>query len=186
PQQDTGMLGGTVQAPQDTSYLSMSVLLGDICRAVQSDPAIDTVVAFTGGGGTGANTARMFISLKPLAERRINADAVIARLRRRFGTEPRANVFFQSVQDIRVGGRMSNAQYQFSLQADSLEDLAKWTPLLTSRLRRDPMLADVSSDQENRGLQTTIDIDRDQASRLRGKARATHENLTNAVRQRGR
>ena len=184
PQQDTGMLAGSVQAPQDMSYLAMSSLLTDIVHSVQSDPAIDTVVAFTGGGGTGANSARMFISLKPLAERGVSADAVIARLRRRFANEPRTNVYFQAVQDIRVGGRASNAQYQFTLQADSLEDLTHWTPLLTARLRRDPLLADVSSDQENRGLETTIAIDRDQASRLGVTARAIDETLYDAFGQR--
>ena len=126
----------------------------------------------------------MFISLKPLAERGVSADAVIARLRRRFANEPRTNVFFQAVQDIRVGGRASNAQYQFTLQADSLEDLTHWTPLLTARLRRDPLLADVSSDQENRGLQTTIAIDRDQAARLGVTARAIDETLYDAFGQR--
>ncbi len=184
PQQDTGMLGGTVQAPQDTSYRAMAAMMQDFVHRVLSDPAVDTVVAFTGGGGTGANTARMFISLKPLDARKISADVVITRLRRQFSREPRASVFFQAVQDIRVGGRMSNAQYQFTLQADSLDDLTHWTPLLTARLRQNRTLTDVSNDQETRGLQTTITIDRDAAARLGVAARDVDEALYDAFGQR--
>ena len=136
PQQDTGMLAGTVQAPQDTSYHALSAMMTDFVHTLLTDPAIDSVVAFTGGGGTGANSARMFIALKPLAVRKEHADAVIARLRRRFGREPRASLFFQAVQDIRVGGRSGNAQYQFTLQADNLSDLNHWAPILTTRLRQ--------------------------------------------------
>jgi multidrug efflux pump len=147
PQQDTGMLSGTVQAPQDTSYHGLSAMMTDFVHTLLTDPAIDTVVAFTGGGGTGANSARMFISLKPLAVRKEHADAVIARLRRRFSREPRASLFFQAVQDIRVGGRTGNAQYQYTLQADNLDDLNHWAPILTTRLRQTPVLTDVSSDR---------------------------------------
>jgi multidrug efflux pump len=126
----------------------------------------------------------MFISLKPLAVRKEHADAVIARLRRRFSREPRASLFFQAVQDIRVGGRTGNAQYQFTLQADNLDDLNHWTPILTTRLRQTPVLTDVSSDQENRGLQTTIAIDRDAAARLGIQALAIDEALYDAFGQR--
>ncbi len=184
PQQDTGMLSGTVQAPQDTSYHALSAMMTDFVHTLLDDPAIDTVVAFTGGGGTGANSARMFISLKPLALRKEHADAVIVRLRRRFAREPRASLFFQAVQDIRVGGRMANAQYQFTLQADNLDDLNHWAPILATRLRQTPVLTDVSSDQENRGLQTTIAIDRDAAARLGVQARAIDEALYDAFGQR--
>ena len=184
PQQDTGMLSGTVQAPQDTSYHALSAMMTDFVHTLLDDPAIDTVVAFTGGGGTGANSARMFISLKPLAVRKEHADAVIVRLRRRFAREPRASLFFQAVQDIRVGGRMANAQYQFTLQADNLDDLNHWAPILATRLRQTPVLTDVSSDQENRGLQTTIAIDRDAAARLGVQARAIDEALYDAFGQR--
>ena len=180
PQQDTGMLAGTVQAPQDTSYHALSAMMTDFVHTLLTDPAIDSVVAFTGGGGTGANSARMFIALKPLAVRKEHADAVIARLRRRFGREPRASLFFQAVQDIRVGGRSGNAQYQFTLQADNLSDLNHWAPILTTRLRQTAVLADVSSDQENRGLQTTIAIDRDAAARLGVQARSIDEALYDA------
>jgi multidrug efflux pump len=184
PQQDTGMLAGTVQAPQDTSYHALSAMMTDFVHTLLADPAIDSVVAFTGGGGTGANSARMFIALKPLAVRKEHADAVIARLRRRFGREPRASLFFQAVQDIRVGGRSGNAQYQFTLQADNLSDLNHWAPILTTRLRQTAVLADVSSDQENRGLQTTIAIDRDAAARLGVQARSIDEALYDAFGQR--
>ncbi len=184
PQQDTGMLAGTVQAPQDTSYHALSAMMTDFVHTLLTDPAIDSVVAFTGGGGTGANSARMFIALKPLAVRKEHADAVIARLRRRFGREPRASLFFQAVQDIRVGGRTGNAQYQFTLQADNLGDLNHWAPILATRLRQTAVLADVSSDQENRGLQTTIAIDRDAAARLGVQARSIDEALYDAFGQR--
>ncbi|HEY7055010.1 MAG TPA: efflux RND transporter permease subunit, partial [Vicinamibacterales bacterium] len=184
PQQDTGMLAGTVQAPQDTSYHALSLMMTDFVHSILEDPAIDKVVAFTGGGGTGANSARMFISLKPLDVRRVRADVVIARLRRRFTREPRAALFFQAVQDIRVGGRMSNAQYQYTLQADNLTDLNHWAPVLAAKLRQTPAVTDVSTDQESRGLQTTIAIDRDAAARMGVQARAIDEALYDAFGQR--
>ena len=117
PQQDNGMMFAGIQASQGTSFQAMRQILADDVAIVRADPAIESVVAFTGGGGS-TNSARMFIALKPLAERKVTADQVIARLRPKFAHDPRAGVFMQAAQDIRVGGRGSNAQYQYTLQGD--------------------------------------------------------------------
>ena len=172
PQQDTGMLAGTVQAPQDTSYHALSAMMTDFV-AHASDGSGDRHASSRSPAAAGPARTRRGCSSRSSRWRcrKEHADAVIARLRRRFAREPRASLFFQAVQDIRVGGRAANAQYQFTLQADNLDDLNHWAPLLTARLRQTPVLADVSSDQENRGLQTTIAIDRDAAARLGVPAR---------------
>jgi multidrug efflux pump len=132
---------------------------------VEQDPAIDTVTSFT-GGGNGTSTARMFAQLKPIAERKINADQVIARLRKKTAGIPGASLFFQSVQDVSVGGRFGGAQYQYTLQADNLEDLYRWAPIIMARMRQVPELRDINSDQQDKGLQSYLSIDRDTAGRL--------------------
>src|SRR5439155_4179117 len=116
-------------------------------------------VAFTGGGGT-ANSGRMFVSLKPLKERKLSADRVIARLRGKLPRIAGATLFLQAVQDVRVGGRQTNAQYQYTLQSDDLKSLLEWTPKVFAKLRTVQGLADVNSDQQNHGLEIALDIDR--------------------------
>src|SRR5213594_4427999 len=131
---------------------------------IQKDPAIDTVVGFTGGGQT--NSGFVFASLKPLSERQISADQVIARLRRELAQVPGATLFLQAVQDVRVGGRQSNAQYQYTLQSTDLAELNAFAPRMLAKLRTVEGLRDVATDQQNRGLQASLVIDRDTASRL--------------------
>ena len=170
PQQDTGRLTGMVQAAQDTSFQAMRDKLGQIVEIIRSDPAVENVTGFTGGGsggsGTTTNTARMFVALKPLAERKLSADQVIGRLRGRLAGVVGAPTFLQAVQDLRVGGRASNAQYQFTLQGDNIPDLNSWAPRVLQRLRGLHEVVDASSDQQDRGRQATVVIDRDTASRL--------------------
>src|SRR6516225_1114265 len=165
PQQDTGRIAGFIQADQDTSFVEMSKKLRAFTEIVQADPAIDTVTAFT-GGGNGTSTARMFAQLKPLEERKINADLVIARLRGKTSYIPGASLFMQSIQDVSVGGRFGGAQYQYTLQADNLDDLYHWAPIIMERMKQIPELRDINSDQQNKGLQSFVAIDRDTAGRL--------------------
>ena len=165
PQQDTGRIAGFIQADQDTSFVEMSKKMRAFSDIVEQDPAIDTVTSFT-GGGNGTSTARMFAQLKPIAERKLNADQVIARLRKKTAGIPGASLFFQSVQDVSVGGRFGGAQYQYTLQADNLEDLYHWSPIIMARMRQVPELRDINSDQQDKGLQSYLSIDRDTAGRL--------------------
>jgi multidrug efflux pump len=165
PQQDTGRINGFIQADQDTSFVEMSKKMRAFVDIVRADPAVDTVTAFT-GGGNGTSTARMFAQLKPLAERKIDADHIIARLRDKTSGIPGASLFLQSVQDVTVGGRFGGAQYQYTLQADNLDDLYHWAPIIMDRLRQIPELRDINSDQQNKGLQSYLSIDRDTAGRL--------------------
>src|SRR5262249_50735470 len=118
PQQDSGRLMGAIQADQSTSFQALSRQLTQFAQIVQDDPSVANVIAFAGGGGT-ANTGRMFVSLKPMKERKLSADQVINRLRRKLSQIPGATLFLQATQDVRVGGRASNAQYQYSLQGDN-------------------------------------------------------------------
>jgi len=164
PQQDTGRLVGNIQADQSISFQAMRQKLADFVQIVRQDPDVQTVVAFTGGGQR--NRAFMFVVLKPLGVRKLNADKVIARLRGKLAREPGAALFLVPVQDIRVGGRQANAQYQFTLQADELDELRLWEPRVRRALAELPELADVNTDQEDKGLQTTLVIDRDSATRL--------------------
>ncbi len=164
PQQDTGRLMGAIQADQSISFQAMRGKLATFVNIVGQDPAVDSVVGFTGGGQI--NTGRMFVGLKPLDERQISADKVIARLRGKLAHEPGANLFLQSVQDISVGGRASNAQFQYTLQADGINELRTWEPLIRQALRSLPQLADVNTDQQDKGMQTSLIIDRDAAARL--------------------
>ena len=148
PQQDTGRLMGAVQADQDTSFQAMKDRLTELVAAIDKDPAVTNVIAFTGGNGA-TNTANMFIALKPLSERKINADLVIGRIRKEVSHVPGVNLYLQAVQDLRIGGRMSNAQYQFTLQSDDLNELNQWAPKVLKKLRTVHILTDVSSDQQN-------------------------------------
>jgi multidrug efflux pump len=165
PQQDTGRIIGNIQADQSISFQLMRQKLQQFVDIIRKDPAVETVVGFTGGGGQ-TNGGVVFMALKPLRERKIAADQVIARLSRELAQVPGATLFLQAVQDIRVGGRAANAQYQFSLQADSVEELYTWAPRILAELQKEPVLSQVNSDQQNKGLETDITIDRDTAARL--------------------
>ncbi|MDM8358433.1 multidrug efflux RND transporter permease subunit [Pandoraea communis] len=164
PQQDTGRMIGFIQADQAISFQAMEKKLADFIKIVQADPDVATVTGFT--GGSNRNGGLMFVTLKPLGVRKLSADQVIARLRSKLAKEPGAMLYLQSVQDIRVGGRSSNAQYQYTLQADDLQQLREWEPKVRNAISRLPNLVDVNTDQQDKGLQTTLDVDRDQASRL--------------------
>jgi hydrophobe/amphiphile efflux-1 (HAE1) family protein len=167
PQQDTGVIGGSIQAAQDISFEAMATKQKEFTDIVMTDPAIDSVVAFVGGSGGTVNTGRMFITLKPLSQRKgVAADMVIGRLRRKLGAVPGASLYLQAQQDIRVGGRSSNSQYQFTLDSETLSDLNDWAPRLLQKMKTLPQLRDVATDQQDKGLQANLVIDRDTASRL--------------------
>ncbi len=183
PQQDTGRINGSIQADQDISFKAISEKLQAFAKIVQDDPAVDTVTAFAGGGG-GSTSARMFAQLKPIQERKLNSDQVIARLRGKLAKIPGATLILQSIQDVNVGGRYGNAQYQYTLQADVLADLNHWAPILLQRMTRIPELRDVNSDQQNHGLQASLFVDRDTASRLGVSMQAIDDTLNDAFGQR--
>ncbi|MDR3452258.1 MAG: efflux RND transporter permease subunit [Rhodoferax sp.] len=164
PQQDTGRLVGSIQGDQAISFQAMKQKFAEFVQIVRSDKDVETVVGFTGGGRV--NSGFVFVSLKPLGVRKDSADKVIARLRGKLSHVAGASLFLQAVQDIRVGGRQSNAQYQYTLQADDLAVLRAWEPKITLALSGLPELADVSSDQQDHGLQTTLTIDRATAMRM--------------------
>ncbi|MGO9953282.1 MAG: multidrug efflux RND transporter permease subunit [Dissulfurispiraceae bacterium] len=166
PQQDTGRLVGMIQASQDISFQAMQGKLKQIVDTIMRDPAVDTVTAFTGGGGSTRNTGRMFIALKPIEQRKLTADQVIGRLRKGLSEVAGAPTYLQGVQDVRVGGRLSASQYQYTLQGDNLDELMKWSPRVEAQLRSLPGVVDVNSDQQDKGLQTTVVVDRDTASRF--------------------
>ena len=182
PQQDTGRISGIIQGDQDLSFASMSQKMRAFTDIVLKDPAVDTLTSFTGGGS--GSTARMFGQLKPLSERKISADQVIARIRKATSKVPGAVLYLQAVQDLSVGGRGSAAQYQYTLQADNLADLTHWAPLLQQRLSKVPELRDVNSDQQMHGLQSSIVIDRDTAARLGVSVQAIDNTLGDAFGQR--
>ena len=185
PQQDTGRLIGSIQADQGISFQAMTGKLSDFIEIVRQDPAVENVVGFSGGGGFGGrNTGSMFVTLKPLPERKLSADRVVARLRIALAKEPGANLFLVPVQDIRIGGRQANAQYQFTLLADELEDLRVWAPRVRSALTDLPELVDVNTDQQDKGLQTSLVIDRDTASKLGVTTRMIDATLNDVFGQR--
>jgi len=169
PEQDTGRLIGSLQADQSVSFQLMTQKLRQMTAIVQEDPAVENVVGYTGvgsGGGFGSiNTGSVFVSLKPIGERP-PMDQVIARLRPKLAKVPGGRLFLFGVQDVRAGGRQSNAEYQYTLQSDDADELFKWTQRLVNELEHSQIMADVSSDQQQRGLESDLVIDRDTASRL--------------------
>ena len=182
PQQDTGALVGGVQADQGSSFQIMQARVDKFMAIVQSDPAVAHVTGWTGGGLS--NSASFNITLKPLAERKVSADAVVARLRDKLSREPGANLFFVPVQDIRIGGRQTSAQYQYTLQADDVETLRTWEPRVRNALSQLPELTDINTDQQDKGLQTSLVIDRDAAARLGVTVSNLDSALNNAFGQR--
>ncbi len=164
PQQDTGRIVGGIQADQSISFQLMKQKLAQFLSIVQKDPAVGTEEGFTGGGQT--NGGGVFIALKPRSERNVSADQVIGRLRRALNRVPGASLFLQSVQDIHIGGRASAAQFQYALQGDDLDTLYSWAPKITAALQKLPEITDVNSDQQQKGLETDLLIDRSSAARL--------------------
>jgi HAE1 family hydrophobic/amphiphilic exporter-1 len=167
PQQDTGSMMGTTEAAQDISFQAMTRLQGAVLSIVLADPAVESIGSFVSGSGNSTvNNGRMFITLKPIEQRHVTADQVINRLRPKVAKLPGIALFLQASQDIRVGGRMSKAQYQYALQATDLDELKYWSATLLDKLRQDPLLRDVTSDQLTGGLQANVVVDRDAAARL--------------------
>ena len=167
PQQDTGRLTGSLIADQDTSFQSISRLLKQFAASVSEDPDVSGLIAFVGGSNSGAsNSGRLFVTLKPLRERKLTADEVIARIRKKASKIPGATLVMQAVQDLRIGGRASSAQYQYTIKGDSLDELNQWGGKLLREMRQIEGLVDVNSDQQTKGLQTRLNIDRPTASRL--------------------
>jgi len=164
PQQDTGRLIGQIQADQSISFQAMREKLTRYMAILKTDPAVDNVIGFTGGSQRNGGT--LFVALKSQKERDVSADEVIARLRKPLSQVAGASLFLQSVQDLRVGGRQGNAQYQYTLQAENLEELRIWTPRIQAALQQEPKVADVSVDQQDKGISNSLNIDRDLASRL--------------------
>jgi len=185
PQQDTGRLIGQLTADQDTSFQRMQELLTVFAGKISEDPAVAGVTAFTGGGNSGAgNVARMFIALKPLSKRGVSADQVIARIRGKTSQIAGAGLVLQPTQDIRIGGRLSSAQYQYTLRGDNLQDLTVWGPRLLGELRKLPLLTDVNIDQQNRGKEVSLSIDREKAARLGVSMQSIDDTLYDAFGQR--
>jgi multidrug efflux pump len=165
PQQDTGAITGGVQGPQDSSFPAMDNSIKQIVGVITNDPAVANVIAFTGGGGA-TNTGFIYIALKPLAERKVSAAQVIGRLRPKLNRLPVASAFLQAAQDLRIGGRQSNAMYQYTLQSDNIQDLTKWGPILLKQMKQLPGFQDVNSDQQNGGLDLLMNYDRVTAAKL--------------------
>jgi multidrug efflux pump len=169
PQQDNGRISGSIQADQDTSFQAMDRILRQMIDIVEADPGVDTVNGYTGGGGShgsAMNVAQMYIALKPPAERNISADRLIARLRPKLARVPGATLYMQANQDVRVGGRSSASQYQFTMRSDNLRELQAYGPRMLRELRTIPLIADVNTDQQNQGLQTFLQYDRVTAARF--------------------
>ena len=187
PEQDTGRISGTTQAEQDISFQAMRDKLTEVVDIIRSDSDVESVGAFTGGGGGGGattNTGRMFITLKPFAQRKATAGQVIARLRRRLAQVPGAPTYLQPLQELRIGGRIGAALYQYTLQGDNLTELNTWAARMLQRMRTLPQLADVNSDQQDKGLQVSVVIDRSTASRLGITPQLIDDTLNDAFGQR--
>jgi len=182
PQQDTGALVGGLQGPQDSSFPAMDESVQAIVKVIKSDPAVAHVIAFTGGGGA-TNTGFVYITLKPLNERKIGAPQILDRLRPRFARLPGASIFLQAAQDLRIGGRGSNAMYQYTIQADNVADLATWGPKLFAEMKKLPGFQDVNSDQQNGGLDELVTYDRTAAARLGLTAQSLDSGLYSAFGQ---
>jgi multidrug efflux pump len=163
PQQDTGLLGGGVQGRQDTSFGVMDQSIRQIEGVVTADPAVANVIGFTGGGAT--NTGNVFVALKPLKQRKVSAAQVINRLRPKLNRLPVASVYLQANQDLRIGGRSSNAMYQYTMESDNVNDLITWGPTLVEQMKKLPGFQDVNSDQQNGGLDELLTYDRVTAAR---------------------
>jgi multidrug efflux pump len=182
PQQDTGAIVGGVQGPQDSSFAAMNYSIQQLGNVIKSDPAVANVIVFTGGNGA-TNTGFIYIALKPLAERKVGAAEIINRLRPKLNRLPAASAFLQAAQDLRIGGRASNALYQYTLQSDSAQELAKWGPILLNAMKHLPGLQDVNSDQQNGGRDQLVTYDRVTAAKLGLNVQALDTELYNSFGQ---
>jgi multidrug efflux pump len=182
PQQDTGAITGGVQGPQDSSFQAMNLSIQAIGEVIKSDPAVGNVIVFTGGSGA-TNTGFIYMALKPLSERKVGAAEIINRLRPKLNHLPVASAFLQAAQDIRIGGRSSNALYQYTLQSDSSKELAQWGPILLNAMKHLPGLQDVNSDQQNGGRDELLTFDRVTAAKLGLTVQALDSALYNAFGQ---
>jgi multidrug efflux pump len=182
PQEDTGAIAGAVQGPQDSSFPAMNNAIQEIGGVIKSDPAVANVIGFTGAGGA-TNTGSFYVALKPLSARKASAAQIIDRLRPQLNRLPVASAFLQAVQDLRIGGRSGNALYQYTIQADNMQDLSKWGPILLSQMKRLPGLQDVSSDQQNGGLDELMNYDRVTAAKLGLTVQALDSQLYSAFGQ---
>jgi multidrug efflux pump len=182
PQQDTGAIVGGLQGPQDASFPLMENSIQQIVKVIKSDPAVDNVIAFTGGGGA-ANGGFIYTSLKPLNVRKVGAPEIINRLRPKMNRLPVASAFLQAAQDLRIGGRGSNALYQYTIQCDNVRDLSQWGPVLLAEMKKLPGLQDVNSDQQNGGLSELVTYDRTAAARLGLTAQSLDTSLYDAFGQ---
>jgi multidrug efflux pump len=165
PVEDTGAISGSVRGPQDSSFPAMDTSIRQIGEVIKKDPAVANVIAFTGGNGA-TNTGSLYVALKPLNQRDVSAAQLINRLRPQLNRLPVASAFLQAVQDLRIGGRSSNAMYQYTLQSDTVQDLSKWAPIILSEMQHLSGLQDVSSDQQNGGLDELMTYDRVTAAKL--------------------
>lgn len=184
PQQDTGRVIASIQADQDISFQSMRQKLSKFVNIVYHDPGVMNVIGVIGGSNNTTNSGRMYITLKPLSERNISADGIINRLRSKLATVPGATLYMQAAQDLVIGGRHSNAQFQYTLSSDSLKTLDTWAPEVLHRLLKLPGIADLNSDQLSNGLQTFVTYDRDTASRFNLTAQLIDNTLYDAFGQR--
>jgi multidrug efflux pump len=182
PQQDTGAIVGGMQGPQDASFSVMNNSVQKLVAVVKADPAVQNIIGFTGGNGA-TNTGFLYAALKPLNERKISASNVINRLRPKMNSLPVASAFLQAAQDLRIGGRGSNAQYQYTIQSDTVQDLVHWGPILLAEIRKLPGLQDVNSDQQNGGLDEVLNYDRLTAARLGVTPQALNSTLYSAFGQ---
>ena len=165
PQQDNGTVFGGIQGAQDASFPAMQAATARIVNIAKEDPGVANAIGFTGGQGA-ANSGFLYLALKPPEQRKLDAGQVINRLRPKLGAVRGASVFVQAGQDLRIGGRQSNAQYQYTLHSDNLQDLVKWGPIVLQQMRKLPGFTDVNSDQQNNGLQASLVYDRATAARL--------------------
>jgi multidrug efflux pump len=182
PQQDTGAMVGGVQGPQDASFPFMNYSILQLMKIIKSDPAVAHANAYTGGNGA-SNGGFIYVALKPLSERKVGAMDIINRLRPKLNKLPVASAFLQPVQDLRIGGRSSNALYQYTIQSDNIPDLAHWGPMLLENMKKLPGLQDVNTDQQNGGLQAMLNYDRVTAARLGQTAQSLDQSLYSAFGQ---
>jgi multidrug efflux pump len=182
PQQDTGAIVGGMQGPQDASFALMDYSSRRLAEVITADPAVDHVVTFTGGAGA-SNAGFIYITLKPLEERKVSAPQIIGRLRAKMASMPVASAFLQPAQDLRIGGRQSNALYQYTIQADQIAEIAHWGPILLAQMKKLPGLQDVNSDQQNNGLNEFLTYDRVTAARVAATPQSLNSTLASAFAQ---
>ena len=186
PEQDTGLVLGVTDASQAISYQAMSTLQRQVAEIVRQDPDVQSVASFVGAGTVNAtvNSGRLYINLKPRSQRRASADQVISRLRAATAAVSGMSLFMQAAQDVQIDSRVSRTQYQYTLEDSDSAELADWSGRMLSKLREQPALADVASDQQQDGLQVRVNVDRDQASRLNVLPQAIDDTLYDAFGQR--